>query len=53
MAFFDRVQTSARNLIAYIRTVSALNAMSPSERDDLGFGAGDLRGIAHKAVYGA
>ncbi len=53
MAFFDRIQTSARKRIAYIRTVSELSALSAAERADVGIGAGDLHRIAHKAVYGA
>lgn len=49
----SQVRTAARKRRAYMRTVSELRQLPLDAQLDLDLYAGDIRRIAHRAVYGA
>lgn len=49
----SQLRTAARNRAAYLRTVAELSQLSLDTRLDLDIYVGDVRRIAHRAVYGA
>lgn len=52
ISVFSQIQTAARKQVAYNRTVAELSALPLASRLDLDIYAGDIRDIAHRAVYG-
>ncbi len=52
MITIDRLTEAARQRARYRRTVAELSAMSLETALDLDIYRGDIRRIAHKAVYG-
>jgi hypothetical protein len=49
----SHLRAAARNRVAYLRTVAELSQLPLDTRLDLDIYAGDVRRIAHRAVYGA
>lgn len=49
----SNLRAAARNRVAYLRTVAELSQLPLDTRLDLDIYAGDVRNIAHRAVYGA
>jgi hypothetical protein len=49
----SHLRAAARNRVAYLRTVAELSRLPLDTRLDLDIYAGDVRRIAHRAVYGA
>ncbi|NNU78949.1 hypothetical protein HMH01_00730 [Halovulum dunhuangense] len=52
-AFLNRIVTAIRKRAAYEHTVAALSRLPLDVKLDLDIYQGDVRAIAHRAVYGA